>query len=135
MTKRIVRGRQAESPWTRRVCEQMQQAGAVVLSLVGSRMQQPGWPDRYVAWSYYNIMQGCFCTAQAWLEFKATDGVLSDIQRVRIAELRKRGVLAVVVRFPNIIENELGTKLSKFDSTGSGLLQSLEELLGETYDS
>ena len=78
-----------ESQKTRTFCKKLERAGAEVFAIVGSQMQQPGWPDRYIA---HKLLPG----GSAWVEFKMPTGKLSASQRQVGNRLRRRGVTAVV---------------------------------------
>ncbi len=115
-----------ESPWTRKICQEMRKCNAMVFSVVGGQMQMPGWPDRYICHRYW----------QGWLEFKGVQTRVSSIQRVVLRGLRKHHPgLAYVVRMPDRIEDEEGQLVRRFDGTGKGLLTVLERLTCGIQDS
>jgi hypothetical protein len=90
---------------TRKICKALKAKGALVFAVVGGPMQEPGWPDRYVAhWKW-----------SGWLEFKTPTGRLTPLQKQRLDALRTRGVPAFVVRLPNRIEQPDGTLVATFD--------------------
>ena len=78
----------SEATLTRRLCKELEKRGAFVFAIVGGILQEPGWPDRYIAHKKWS----------GWVEFKKNTKV-SEKQAWIISELRKRGVNAVVVRF------------------------------------
>ena len=73
---------------TRKLCRLFEQCNALTFAVVGGRMQQPGWPDRYVAHAYWS----------GWLEMKEK-GRLSQLQRKVLQGLHERGASAYVLRF------------------------------------
>lgn len=80
----------SESEATRELCRVMETQGAVTYPLVGSSMQPPGWPDRYVA------TRGGWC---GFLEAKRLGGRLRPLQARRIRDLRQRGARVLVIQF------------------------------------
>lgn len=77
----------SESSQTRDLCTHIEDTrGALTFAVVASRMQEPGWPDRYVA------------PPGAWCEFKTGEKRVTPKQRWVLEELTKRGVGAYVVR-------------------------------------
>lgn len=107
-----------ESESTRRFCQEMVKLNAVVFSIVGSNMQSPGWPDRYIAHRRW----------AGWIEFKGPRTRLAHLQALRIRALRERGVNAVIVRFPNRIEDENGELLGVFDGSARHFLETCPEV-------
>lgn len=115
-----------ECAWTRSICQKLEAHGCKVRSIVASRMQQPGWPDRWV-------------THRLWhghLEFKGEDTVLTALQRIVIRDinLRQPGTAFVVrcAQKPNWpeagrIEDHDGKVLHEFDNV-RGLLAGLHHL-------
>lgn len=79
----------SESKDTRRFCDELERFGVLVQCNVGSRYGTDGWPDRTLIWRGKAV----------FVEFKATKGVLSALQKVRIGEIRARGVPVFVARF------------------------------------
>ncbi len=101
----------SECKATREICEVLRRRNALVFAIVGSTMQEPGWPDRYVAHRKWS----------GWLEFKMMVGALSTKQRIIIRELTERGVPAYVVRIYDRgrldIEDHNGNVLCSTDMT------------------
>lgn len=94
-----------EPEWTRKICGGLERLGCVVLPLVAGRMQQPGWPDRYV----------CSTRGDWWLEFKGERTAVRRIQQMRMDVLNKRVPgKAYVVRQPDRIEDPSGALLATF---------------------
>lgn len=91
--------------------------GAMVFAVVAHRLQESGWPDRYVSHVRW----------RGWLEFKGPETPVAVKQRIVLRGLRARGDAAWVVRLPNRVEDEDGALLGEFDGTAAGLLQWLEE--------
>ena len=107
-----------ESESTARLMREIEDDGGVTIPLVGSYMSS-GWPDRLV---YHRLWHGL-------IELKAPRGKLSDQQRASLRKLReRRSAHAVVVRFPERVEDELGELLTTFDGTGPGLMRALSVL-------
>lgn len=121
--------RKTESPWTCKICRQMELAGALVQAIVGARMSPAGWPDRWASWAAgpYRL---------AWrghLEFKYAEGELTVLQRLRLREINRRCPrTGLVVRLCSdgvtVIEDENGHWLADFDGTGPGLMRVVGEL-------
>lgn len=103
-----------ECEWTRGIVKEMRACGAMVFACVAQKMQEPGWPDRFVCHPWWT----------GWIEFKGLKTPVSTKQRIVIRELncRKPG-LAVIARYPGIIE---GTDYSF--TTGKELLECLRYL-------
>ncbi len=108
-----------ESPWTAKVGGEMKRLGALVFAVVGGDMQEPGWPDRYVAHPSY----------VGWLEFKGATTRVEKLQEIVMRRLKARGANCYVVRWPGRIETETGELLREFDGTGGDLLVKLRELI------
>lgn len=106
----------AECKWTREICAQLERYNTLIFPVVASRMQKPGWPDRFIAHTQW----------QGWLEFKDYKTPVSRLQKKVLRELRLRNKrLAYIVRRPDRIEDERGNLLGHFDGTGLGLLKEL----------
>lgn len=84
-----------ESAFNRWWSQRFVEAGAVVLPVVGHEMQQPGWPDRYVASIWWT----------GWIEGKAGTR-LSTSQRMRHEALHSRGEPVYVWRIGDSIQVE-----------------------------
>ena len=112
-----------ESEWTRRVCKEMEQSGAVVRSIVARKRQAPGWPDRWIGHPWWH----------GHLEFKGAETRLTKLQEIVIRRIvARRPGTAYVVRFPGILEDHEGVKLGDFTG-GLGLLILLKRLGDEPY--
>src|SRR4051812_40862088 len=74
----------SESDWNREWSGWLEQAGALVVPIVGGAMQRPGLPDRYVA----------HCRFAGWVEGKRDARQLTDAQRIVMRDLARRGVPA-----------------------------------------
>jgi hypothetical protein len=98
----------------------MERYNAYFFSCVASRMQTPGWPDRYMAHKWWS----------GWLEFKGAATRVAPGQKVVLREIRSRGAAAWVVRLGGVnqIEDEEGNVYAHFDGTGIGLLTALKGL-------
>lgn len=108
-----------ESEWTRRICNGLKECGAVVFALVGSRMQAPGWPDRWVG---HTVWSG-------WLEFKGLDTELRPLQAKIISDINARWPGgAYVVRQGITIEDAHGNVLATVRDRPASLLLALFEL-------
>ena len=94
-----------ENKFAAKITANLRKCNALVLSVVGSRMQQNSWPDAYVAHRYWT----------GWIEFKGENTVLRKDQAILIEELWTRGVEAYVVRYPYYIESYKGEQLGTFD--------------------
>ena len=69
-----------ETEWTGELLAHAQSVGAVYLAVVGSEMQQPGWPDRYLSHVLWH----------GWVEFKGQRTVIEPLQVKRMKELNMR---------------------------------------------
>ena len=108
-----------ETQWTREIVDDLKNCNTVVFAIVGGMMQQPGWPDRYIA---HTLWQG-------HLEFKGVKTRVGDKQKIIIRELnlRQQGI-AYVIRQPNRIERWDGSLVEYFNGSGRGLLHKLAEV-------
>ena len=77
-----------ECNFTRFFCRSIERCNGMTFAVVGSNMQTPGWPDRYIAHARWS----------GWIEFKLGSKPLSDIQRDVLQGLYKRGVPCYVGR-------------------------------------
>lgn len=77
-----------EGEFNRSWSRELTLCGALVFPIVASAMQQPGWPDRYVAHRRWS----------GWLEGKVERGAASKIQEIRMCMLLRRGVPAAIIR-------------------------------------
>jgi hypothetical protein len=96
-----------ESDFARAYCKKLEEYGAVVLPIVASEMQQPGWPDRYIVHRKWT----------GHLENKRGNNQCTTVQRIRLQRLRERGVPAFVLRVKDDMvwfELECGTELMGF---------------------
>ena len=69
-------GMSGELKFTRKICDEMREAGAFIFPIVGSKRQQPGMPDRHVTSRHWT----------GYLEFK---GVATPTKAHQIAQMRK----------------------------------------------
>lgn len=100
-----------ESAMTRKLCTGLKLLGIIYHAVVGSAMQQDGWPDRF--FSALGLPGGC-----AWVEFKKPGNNYSVKQRKRLRELHKRGVLAVGFWFDtNEFKDYQGNVIGKADAS------------------
>lgn len=113
-----------EAVWTANICKGMRNVGAKVHVIAGNLYSDNGLPDRHVVWSRLDDDNNPVCL-QAWLEFKTDAGRLRPGQQAVLREMAMRGVCAVVVRQPNLIEDCNGNVVCRFDGTGFGLLRTL----------
>ena len=108
-----------ETDFAKKITRNLRDCNALVLSVVGNRMQQNSWPDIYVAHVYWS----------GWIEFKGLKTKLRKDQKVLIEGLQIRGANAVIVRAPDKIEDAAGALLSRFDPKFPvNLLRVLQEL-------
>ncbi len=77
-----------ETAFQRWIIHLYKRCNSVVLNLHGHSMQAEGWPDLYVAHK----------TLECWIELKVASNPCSNVQEVRIKDLRERGVNACVMR-------------------------------------
>lgn len=77
----------SESEQTRRLCAELRELGCIVRSIVGTRMQEPGWPDRYL----------CHRLWHGHLEFKLWHEQLAPLQRKRAHDLNVRQPMTCLV--------------------------------------
>lgn len=100
-----------ESAFTRQASRWIEQAGGVVISLVASKMQRDGLPDRYFSHPKF----------AGWAEFKRDERGCTDLQRLTLIQLRMTGSPAVVVRYRSSgwvdVEDENLTKFKSLDLT------------------
>ena len=82
----------SEATFTKYFCKRIEAINGLVFSVVGSSMQQAGWPDRYI----------CHPKWRGWVEFKATKGQLRKLQRKRLQDLYIRGANALVCKVCDI---------------------------------
>lgn len=99
--------------------------GAMVLNCHGHGMQAAGWPDLYVAHHRWT----------GWIELKVGKREVTASQGIKIRELRKRGVDAVILRLDEegviTAENTASARpLKGLDS--STLLDFLQEACNDT---
>lgn len=108
-----------ETQWTKTITDDMKKCNAMVFAIVGSLMQEPGWPDRFISHSVW----------QGHLEFKGVKTKLEAKQAFIVRELnrRKEGT-AYVIRQPDRIEDHRGSLVDHFDGTGFGLIHKLGEM-------
>lgn len=123
---------QREAVWTAKICSGMRAVGAKVYVIAGNMYGDNGLPDRHVIWSRLDDNRNPV-VLQAWLEFKTDAGQLRPGQRVVLRDMATRGVCAVVVRQPDLIEDCNGQLLCKFDGTGFGLLRALWLYFGNVW--
>ncbi len=77
-----------ETEFQKKIVKMLKNRGAMVLNVHGHGMQVSGWPDLYVAHHKWT----------GWIELKVGDRGVTGLQKVKIRELKKRRVNAVVVR-------------------------------------
>lgn len=82
-----------EMIFTKRVCRELVDDGAVIFPIVASVKQPPGWPDRLVVHRHCMVL----------LEFKGENTPISPAQRVVHTSLERRGRYAFFIRAPNEI--------------------------------
>lgn len=120
-----MRGSHNESPWTRKISDQLRGCAALVFAVVGGQRQESGWPDRHVLHPRW----------WGWLEFKADHTRVSTLQSIVIKRINDRcpGHAFVVRRQgsgPHNVEDAEGNCLAKW-STAKELIDRLEELSRE----
>lgn len=81
----------SESSNTRSVCDKLRKQGAEIFSCVASRMQTPGWPDRFVAHKQWS----------GWIEFKREGENLNTLQSIIVRKLKERGANVAIVHHLN----------------------------------
>ncbi len=113
-----------ENEWAKTIVKMLRRCNALVLNTHGEQYQQPGWPDLYIAHSFY-------C---GWIELKGVKTLLEPHQKKILKGLSARGVPAYIARYPNLIQNYEGVLLYKFESTGLALLQTLQRIEEVHYD-
>ena len=87
----------SESKWTARICDELRNKGAIVISIVGGPMQMSGLPDR------------CLIHADlpksVWLEFKGEHTILRINQKIMMANMnRVNEYTAFILRYPGSIQ-------------------------------
>lgn len=108
-----------ENKFASKLTRLIRDCNGLVLSIVGNRMMQSGWPDIFVAHSYWI----------GFIEFKGEHTVLRKDQQFIIKRLKEKGVNVFIVRYPDLIQDELGNVLGVFKpSSGSSLLKELQSL-------
>ena len=81
-----------ECKFTRWFCRCIARCNGRTFAVVGSKMQEPGWPDRYVVHKRWH----------GWIEFKHGSNRLSEIQRAVCTDLDRCGVNVLIGRIrPN----------------------------------
>lgn len=107
-----------ESAKTRKLCRRWTELGAYCIAIVGGQFQERGLPDRYIVYKGYSF----------WIEFKVGKNQLTTLQRIRLRELKQRGVFACVVRDCRQIEDEGNIFLADNDDVLLRLLRNLAML-------
>ena len=108
-----------ENVFAKKITKNIRDCNGLVLSVVGSRMQENSWPDIYVAHKYWT----------GWIEFKGEKTRLRKDQALKLEQLCERGVQTYVVRYPNRIESYTGNLMCKFNpSDPVSLLRVLRSL-------
>ena len=102
-----------EMIFTKRVCRELVEDGAVIFPIVASVKQPPGWPDRLVVHR----------TAMVLLEFKGPTTPVGRAQEVVHNQLLRRGKYAFFIRAPNEIWH--GSAMVATFSTGADLMEKL----------
>ena len=105
-----------ESPWTRKICKQIEAAGGMTFPIVGGPMQPAGWPDRIV------IVKG-WC---GLIEFKGEETQVSRLQWLIIENIHKRGPYAYIARYPGHLFNPDDLHIGSF-TTGQELVKLLQD--------
>jgi len=113
-----------ENEWAKEIIKQLRRCNSLVLNTHGEQYQQPGWPDVYIAHTF-------FC---GWIEFKGSTTKLEPHQKKMIKGLNDKGVSAYVARYPNLIQNYEGGLLHKFNGSGLHLLETLQRIEEVRYD-
>lgn len=111
----------AECEWTRKICNELTNCGAVVLVWPGTA-SSGGNPDRMLIHS----------DVEALLEFKAEKTPLELRQGMKLRDIRlRRPALGFIVRKPNLLQQvsfqdcRCCETICEFDGTGRGLLEKL----------
>jgi hypothetical protein len=86
-----------ESSITQKVVVALRRQGCICFKIHGHQMQEPGWPDMYVAHSK-------FPHGGIWIEAKGAGTKLERLQKFKIEELLERNVGAYVLRYSNCEE-------------------------------
>ena len=110
-----------ETTVVRDLARRLEGVGALALKVHGHLMQEAGWPDLYVAHR----------TFHGWIEVKSGDRTLTALQRVRIGQIRARGVPALVVRGRDgvlTVEDVDGATVATLPEEASRLLSRLAVL-------
>lgn len=108
-----------ESKWTAKVVKEAREIGTLVFAIVGSEMQEPGWPDRHFTHRRWS----------GFLEFKGKVTRVKPKQAIIIRELnRRKPGSAYIVRWPGLVQDHDGNTLGEFDGTGRDLIDLLEML-------
>lgn len=105
----------------------LRRTGGTVLCVVGSQMQNPGWPDRYV-------LHPRWC---GWIEGKLNERQLEPAQRQVCSTLFAHGVPVFVLRYVEgagmRLENMSGMMMRIPEMTVDSLLHCLELFTTTTY--
>lgn len=80
-----------ESRFQSELVQRLRDRGGLVFNVHGHRMQEPGWPDIYVA----------VLKREAWFELKVDGGGLTKKQELVLRRLRAQDRHARVVRWVN----------------------------------
>ena len=102
-----------ECQWTRKICKEMEKAGALCFAIVGGKMQASGWPDRLVVTKHGVVL----------IEFKGVKTAVTRLQLAVHREILRRGPYVYVAREPGVLTLN-GEIVGEF-RTGAELLQIL----------
>ena len=95
-----------EHQFSKKLVAGLRRCNAIVLNIHGEEKQASGWPDLYIAHSFYN----------GFVELKGERTELKSLQAAIIRKLKERGTYACVVRYPNLIQNEEGVRIMRLES-------------------
>jgi len=93
----------SETKFTKWFCECLELYNTMTFAIVGSMMQEAGWPDRYFAHRNFG---------DCWIEFKKDDEPLRKLQDKIIRDLNAHSTKAFVGRF---ISDKLAFQLEDAD--------------------
>ena len=80
-----------EAQFSRKICAFLKTRNAFVFNTTGSRYQRPGMPDLLVC---HNLLPN----KAVWFELKVGKNKLSEVQKLTIGELRRRGQIVYILR-------------------------------------
>ena len=91
-----------ENAFSRLVKKQLEDQGAFVYNITGNQYSAAGVPDLHVTHASWT----------GYIELKVGKNKLSALQRLTIKKIKRAGGKALVLRAPDILENEEGERIA-----------------------